>query len=109
MSYELVIVEPAEFDVETIYRYISQRSPRGAGSWYRACEECLARIVDQPFSCSIAPENPKFPFELRQAIFKTRYGDPYRCVFTVVDNGVRVLRVRGRGQPPLETIDIVEL
>ena len=108
MSHELVIVEPAEFDVDYIYQYISERSPRGAATWYRAFEECTTRIVNQPFSCSLAPENPKFTFELRQAIFKTRYGDPYRCVFTVVDNEVRVLRVRGRGQPPLETTDIVE-
>ena len=108
MSYELVIVEPAEFDVDYIYRFIAERSPRGATSWYQAFEKCLARIVDQPFSCSLAPENSKFTFELRHAIFKTPYGDPYRCVFTVVDNDVRVLRVRGRGQPPLETNDIVE-
>ena len=51
MSYELVIVEPAEFDVDYIYRYIRERSPQGAGSWYRAFDTCLARIVDQPFSC----------------------------------------------------------
>lgn len=108
MSYKLVIVEPAEFDVDYIYRYIRERSPQGAGSWYRAFDKCLARIVDHPFSCSLAPENSKFTFEIRQAIFKTRYGDPYRCVFTVADNEVRVLRVRGRGQPPLEETDIVE-
>ena len=108
MSYELVIVEPAEFDVDCIYRYISERSRRGAASWYRAFQECTTRIVNRPFSCSLAPEDPKFVFELRQAIFKTRYGDPYRCIFTVVENEVRVLRMRGRGQPPLETTDIVE-
>jgi plasmid stabilization system protein ParE len=108
MSYELVIVEPAEFDVDCIYQYIRQRSPQGAGTWYRAFDKCLGRIVDQPFSFSLAPENSKFAFEIRQAIFKTRYGDPYRCVFTVADNEVRVLRVRGRGQSPLEKKDIVE-
>ena len=106
---QLVIVEPAEFDVDYIYRYISKRSPRGGGAWYRAFEKCLTRIVAQPFSCSLAPENPRFTFELRQAIFRTRYGDPYRCVFTIVGNEVRVLRVRGRGQPLLDTTDIVEL
>ena len=108
MSHELVIVEPAEFDVDYIYRYIFERSPRGAATWYRAFEEYTTRIVNQPFSCSLAPETPKFTFELRQAIFKTRYGDPCRCVFTVVDNEVRVLRLRGHGRPPLETTDIVE-
>ena len=108
MSHKLVIIEPAEFDVDYIYRYISERSARGAASWYRAFEECTTRIVNRPFACCLAPENPKFTFELRQAILKTRYGDPYRCVFTVVDNEVRLLRVRGRGQRPLETADIVQ-
>jgi len=106
--HELVIVGPAERDVDYIYRYISERSPRGASSWYQAFEKCLARIVNQPLSCSLAPENSKFTIELRQAIFKTRHGDPYRCIFTVVDNEIRILRIRGRGQPPLKVKDISE-
>jgi hypothetical protein len=58
---------------------------------------CMKRIVLQPLACSIAPENAEFDFELRQALFKTRHGVPYRCVFTVVDDEVRILRVRGPG------------
>ena len=34
MNYRLVIVEPAEIDVDGIYDYILQRSPQGAASWY---------------------------------------------------------------------------
>ncbi len=108
MKYKLVIVEPAEFDVDEIYRYIVKRSPRGASSWYPAFVSCTERIVRQPLACSTAPENGNFSFELRQAIFKTRYGDPYRCLFTVVDDEVRLLRVRGRGQPPVGAADITD-
>ena len=108
MNYKLVIVEPAELDADEIYGYISARSAQGAASWYRAFVACTERIVRQPLACSMALENAQFDFELRQALFKTRYGDPYRCVFTVVRDEVRILRVRGRGQPPLEASDIAK-
>jgi len=108
MTYRLVIVEPAEIDVDQIYAYLLARSPRGAASWYRAFLACTNRTVLQPLACSIAPENAEFDFELRQALFKTRFGAPYRCVFTIVGDEVRILRVRGRGQAPLKAADIVE-
>ncbi len=63
-------------------------------------ERCLA--------CSIASEDAEFDFELRQALSKTRYGVPYRCVFAVVEDEVRILRVRGPGQAPLKAGDLVE-
>lgn len=106
MKYRLVILGPAESDVDCIYRYISKRSRQGAASWYRAFLACTERIVQQPMACSFALENAAFDCELRQALFKTRYGDPYRCVFTVLDDEVRILRVRGRGQPLLKRPDI---
>ena len=108
MNYRLVIVQPAEINVEEIYSYLLGRSPQGAASWYRAFLSCTERITRQPLACSFAPENAEFDFELRQALFKTRHGDPYRCVFTVVDDEVRILRVRGRGQVLLGAADIVE-
>jgi plasmid stabilization system protein ParE len=108
MNYRLVIVQPAEIDIEKIYAYILERSPQGAASWYRAYLSCTERIARHPLACSFAPENGEFDFELRQALFKTRYGDPYRCVFTVVEGDVRILRIRGRGQVLLKAADIVE-
>ena len=108
MTYRLVIVQPAEVDVDEIYSYILRRSPQGAAAWYRAFLVCTERIVRQPLACSFAPEHAEFDFDLRQALFKTRYGDPYRCVFTVAGDEVRILRVRGRGQAPLGATDIVD-
>jgi plasmid stabilization system protein ParE len=65
MTYRLVIVEPAEIDVDKIYAYILARSPQGATSWFRAFLACTKRITLQPLACSIAPENAEFDFELR--------------------------------------------
>lgn len=108
MTYRPVIVEPAEIDVDTIYQYLLARSPQGAASWYQAFLASTERIALQPLACSIAPENAEFDFELRQALFNTRHGAAYRCVFTIVDDEVRVLRVRGPGQAPLKPGDILE-
>ena len=108
MNFRLVIVEPAEIDVDEIYAYILARSPQGAASWYREFLACTKRIARQPSACSIAPENGEFRFELRQTLFKTKYGDPYRCIFTIVGDEVRILRVRGRGQAPLKASEIVD-
>ena len=74
-----------------IYADILARSPQGAAAWSRAFVACTKRIVLRPLACSIAPENAEFDFELRQALFKTRYGVPYRCVFTVADDEGRIL------------------
>ncbi len=38
----------------------------------------------------------------RPFFFKTPHGRTYRGVFTIVDDEIRVLRVRGPGQPSLE-------
>ena len=108
MTYRLVIVWPAEVDVDGIYAYLLERSPQGAAAWYQAFLACTRRITGQPLACSIAAENAEFDFEIRQALFKTRHGVLYRCVFTVVDDEVRILRVRGRGQAPLSGADVPE-
>jgi len=106
MSYRLVIVEPAEIDVDEIYGYILARSQQGAYSWYREFQTCLERVSLQPLACSLAPENGEFEIEVRQALFRTKHGAPYRCVFTVLGTEVRILRVRGPGRAPLKRSDI---
>ena len=44
---------------------------------------------------------------LKEALFRTRRGNTYRAVFTIVQDEVRILRVRGPGQPPLQDDEIV--
>ncbi len=106
MTHKLVVVETAEIDVDGIYGYILQRSPQGAASWYRAFLACAKRIARQPLACGFAAENAEFDVDLRQALFKTRSGSFYRCLYTVIHDEVRILRVRGPGQPPLKSGDV---
>ena len=40
--------------------------------------------------------------EVRQVLFQTRHGRPYRILYAISGDEVRVLRVRGPGQPEQE-------
>lgn len=62
-----------------------------ARKWYIGMNELLMRrLSSMPESCPIAPENNYFDFEVRQL----NYGR-YRILFTIKDNSVRVLYIRG--------------
>lgn len=102
MKHRVVVLRRAENDVREIVSWISERSRAGAKRWHEAYQTALSRLTDHPTSYSIAEEADDIPkHELRQFIFKTRRGLPYRGVFIVVNNEVRVLRIRGPGQAPL--------
>ena len=96
----------ASADARCIARYIADRSLPGASAWLVALEQARDRLQLNPLGCALAEENEFFDIDVRQALFKTRRGRVYRLVFTVVENEVRVLRVRGPGQAPLEPGDV---
>lgn len=83
------------------YLAIEKKSAQGAALWWEAYQEALENVSMRPFAFGLAPENQCVEYELRQVLFKTRYGRTYRGVFTVVHDQVRILRIRGLGQPPL--------
>jgi hypothetical protein len=43
---------------------------------------------------------------VREKFFKTRQGRRYRLLYTINGDVVRVLRVRGPGQPPVRRRDL---
>jgi plasmid stabilization system protein ParE len=104
MSYRVSILAKAHADVDRVYTWISQRSIAGAVRWYAAFFAAARSLAENPESCSLAPESELLPYTIRQRFFRTRRGRIYRMLFTIVDDEVRVLRVRGPGQPPLEQL-----
>jgi plasmid stabilization system protein ParE len=102
MKYQVIALRRAEADVRHIARWIAQRSQQGADSWLDAYEQLLIRLAEQPDSCAAAAEDSQCSVPLKQALFGTRQGRIYRAVFTIVGDQVRILRVRGPGQPPLQ-------
>jgi plasmid stabilization system protein ParE len=101
MIYNVVSLRRADADVQHITRWIAENSLQGANAWLDAYEQLLARLAEQADSFAAALEDPDCNIPLKQALFRTRHGSTYRAVFTIIGNEVRVLRIRGPGQPPL--------
>lgn len=106
MNYSLYIHPEAEADVERIASYIGERSFEGMVRWLDAFEAAQARILAAPLICSPAAEEPLIQRGLRQVLFKTPAGNPYRLVFIVDKAELTILRVRGLGLPPLTDSDL---
>ena len=106
MTYAVTITGPAQDDIRGVVSYIAERSPSGAIAWRRALDSCLERLRTRPESAGLAPESDQFREAIRQAIFKTRSGRPYRVVFVIRGEAVHVLRVRCPGQDLLDPGDI---
>jgi len=49
---------------------------------------------------------PRWNRGIHQALFKTPRGRRYRIVFELTETEIRILRVRGPGQPPLRRRDV---
>lgn len=109
MTLRVTILALAQIDAESIYEWILQRSQAGAAAWYAAFETAVGKVADEADSCALAPESDDIGIPLRQRLFRTRHGRRYRLVFTVTENEVRILRVRGPGQPPVERSNLPEI
>ena len=107
MAFKVVLLRRAQADVDAIYKWIMKRSSSGAVSWYNAFLDAAAAIERNPESCAAAPEGKRLHLNLRQRLFKTARGRSYRILFVIANKQVRVLRVRGPGQPSLTRRDIV--
>lgn len=102
MKHKVIALRRADEDVRHISRWIADRSLPGADSWLDAYEQLLARLAEHADSYPAALEDPDCSVPLKQALFRTRQGRTYRAIFTMIGDEVRILRVRGPGQPPLQ-------
>ncbi|MBM4076556.1 MAG: type II toxin-antitoxin system RelE/ParE family toxin [Planctomycetes bacterium] len=98
MPFSVRLVSSAKTDVEGIYRWLLARSAKGAFNWYSALSVRLEKLSDDASGCAAAREARRLNRNLRETYFKTRYGNRYRLIFTIVDSEVRILRVRALGQ-----------
>jgi plasmid stabilization system protein ParE len=106
MKYTVVALGRAETDIRHIVRWIAQRSPQGAMAWIDAYDQLVGRLAAEADSFSAAIEDADCEIDLRQALFATRRGRTYRAVFAIVGRQVRILRIRGPGQPPLQNDEL---
>ena len=107
MSFKLRVLASADRDLQSIFDFISEQSPEGAGRWWNAFLDAAARATSHPGQCPFAPENSLVDQELRQFFFKTRRGKKYRAIFTIADDELLILRVRGPAQGPLADDEVL--
>lgn len=101
MSFQVVVTPEADADVRRIYRWIADRSIDGARRWYREWFNAQRSLEQNPFLFGLAPESDSVTPEIRQVIFRTRKGLPYRVLFWIDEKTIYVLHVRGPGEPPV--------
>lgn len=98
MSYTVTYLDSASNDLAELQSYISQYSIAGAWSWLQAIDLAIEQLKNNPLANSLAPEDKDHEAEIRQFFFKTRKGRTYRGLFTIVDQTVYILHLRGPGQ-----------
>lgn len=106
MKYTVRSLPAALRDVHEILTWLSAHSPAGAQRWYAAFMKSIRQLESDAEVWGTAPEAVALRRPIRQKLFKTRRGRPYRLLFAIADNEVVVLRVRGPGQPPLTRNDL---
>lgn len=106
MSYQVRVLRRARNDLDQIIAYVAERSPRGAARLLARFEAATQQLEKNPFLSPLAPEAEDIGEEVRHILFRTRAGRTFRALFLVVGDEVRVLRVRGSGQPPVAPEDI---
>ncbi len=108
MTFRVSVLKRARSDAESIYAWLRQQSISGATAWYEAFDGALRKLASDADNAALAPEADFVGARLRQRLFRTRRGKRYRIIFIVLENEVRILRVRGPGQAPLTAIDLVD-
>jgi hypothetical protein len=67
----------------------------------------IDRLAESAEAYPTALEAADSTIALKQALFGTRRGRKYRAVFNICGHQVRILRVRGPGQPPLQEDELL--
>ena len=100
MAFRVEISRQAEHDAESILEWLlSQHGGQAGIDWFVRLDDAFASLAQFPERCSIAPEDARFPFEVRQ-LFYGRKPHVYRILFTIAGDTVHVLHIRhGRRKP----------
>lgn len=106
MKFQVRVTLAAKEDLRVIFHWIRDRSSAGAERWLQRWEETLGAIEARADHYGLAPESDGHSEEIRQAIFKTRRGRPYRALFFIHGIQVVILYVRGPSQNILHSDEL---
>jgi len=94
MAFRVEISAEAELDAISILEWLISQHAGDAGlRWFMAMEEAIASLANLPARCTVAPENARFPGEVRQLLYG-RKPHVYRILFTIRGDTVHVLHIR---------------
>jgi plasmid stabilization system protein ParE len=74
------------------------RSAEQAQRWYGEFLKAAKSLADNPERCGFAPENGRYPYEIRQLNFGLGRRPTHRLVYAIRSHEVIVLRVRHLAQ-----------
>ena len=91
-------------ELREFHSWLGARSETGAARWLDSFEKASELAVQNPLAMPLAPENSLVRYDVRQFVFKTARGRRYRAIFTVQENELLVLHIRGPGQEALSEL-----
>jgi plasmid stabilization system protein ParE len=100
MAFRVETSAQAERDAEVILEWLRSQHAGDTGiRWFLDMEKAIASLAAFPERCPLAPENARFPFEVRQLLYG-RKPNVYRILFTIKGDTVHILHIRhGRRKP----------
>lgn len=97
--YQIEITTTAEIEGDEAISWIKQFSPDAAKQFGVGLAEAIKSLQQNPFRCSLAPENDFFYEEIRQLL----YGK-YRILMTIYEETVYILYIRHSSQKYIKQI-----
>lgn len=108
MKLRLVITEQAHADIlRNAVWWALNHSAHEAETWQQTVYKQLPSILEMPESHPLSPENPSFPYELREKNVGSGRGG-YRAIFTVQKDAAIILTVRSTSERALQPDDLVD-
>jgi plasmid stabilization system protein ParE len=99
MAFRVKYTLKAEDDLDGILTWLLQRQAGEQGlRWFKGLISRVSTLSELPGRCPLAREAKSVPVEVRQLL----YGNKpyvYRVLFTITDDVVNVIRIRGPHQP----------
>jgi plasmid stabilization system protein ParE len=103
MKYEVVVTFRAQQEAQANHDWWAEhRSNEQAARWYDEFLLATASLASSPGRFTLAPENDRFPYEIRQLNFGVGGKLTHRVVYVIRGQEVVVLRVRHLAQEAIE-------
>jgi plasmid stabilization system protein ParE len=98
MALRISVTRRAELDAQEIYSWLVDYSVQGAQAWFIEYLDAVESLRMFPLRGSMAEETAIRKQPIRQLFFKTKSGRSYRLLYSVSNDEIVVLHVRGPGQ-----------